>query len=991
MKPTLLRADARALPLPDASVDLIVTSPPYFALRSYTDGGEHYAGQIGSEATPQEFIAALIECTREMVRVLKPTGSIWVNLGDKYAGGGQGGHGGPSSAFKGTGRYDGSLREEYGRVKVAGRAKSLMLLPERYRIACVDELRLIARAVLIWSKPNGLPESVTDRVRRSHEDWVHLTKAPRYFAAVDEIREAHVEATRPGLMTWEERKARGEPTHGGQQGGFAFGAGFTRNPLGKLPGSVWSIPSQPLTVPAELGIDHFAAFPMEFPRRIILGWSPSGICVECGEGRRPMAERSAHGRTSTQARGGGNSRENGRPDFTHINRSAWQEGVTYALTGYACACAEPTAPTRPAVVLDPFGGTGTTALVASVLGRHGISVDRSADYCRLAAWRTTDAKQTERAQRPGKASVDMPTPQSPLDNLTGPSVRSNAMTTEQATEPDASTAGDAPSNTAKDVEEIRARALDLDARLVRVAAIAAHEAPPGENIPLIVGSVLSELVAAWREEAAWWAERKRRGWKSTSEELTRSAARLAGVAVGFEVRVSGPAIKPVSQPIPPAAPDCAHPESARSVLKSGAMKCTLCGSTIKPAVAHPDDVMAYLKGETDVYEPHPQPTILAAAPVSAPAAPLFVSPTAFEPATEVEPEPLNPVAALIMPQVPAIPAASIIENPFTNPTGPGSNRSATRLGFGGLSGLAIQARPGGMLALDHLSHSSVETYESCGVASLLRSASRSGQIGPERPSWSRIGGTAFHYAMESIENAVINVGGGALHGELGEPEEIWYTALERAISEVNEKLAGSPYEKVESWHVANSGREGYDWWRVEGVGMIKLYLDHRGDAWRQSHMIMRLPNMQPALEVPYQVTVQTMGGGVPVEGFIDQVWVNLEQGQTANTVTLDIIDAKTGKSAPTGEFQLREYASALRTMLPPDSVLAIRGAYWLARKGEFTPFVNLAATPESDAELGYRYGQVWAGRAAGVFAPHPTNMCSSCSLVDYCPTKGVPS
>src|SRR5690606_41938340 len=60
------------------------------------------------------------------------------------------------------------------------------------------------------------------------------------------------------------------------------------------------------------------------------------------------------------------------------------------ITGYACACPEPTAPTRPAVVLDPFGGTGTTALVAHALGRHGISVDRSADYCRLAQWRTSD-------------------------------------------------------------------------------------------------------------------------------------------------------------------------------------------------------------------------------------------------------------------------------------------------------------------------------------------------------------------------------------------------------------------------------------------------------------------------------------------------------------------------------------------------------------------------------------------------------------------------
>jgi DNA modification methylase len=82
---TVLRGDARNLPLPDASVDLIVTSPPYWSLRSYLDNGEHYDGQIGAEATPAAYIDSLIDCTREWVRVLKPTGSRCVNLGDKYS------------------------------------------------------------------------------------------------------------------------------------------------------------------------------------------------------------------------------------------------------------------------------------------------------------------------------------------------------------------------------------------------------------------------------------------------------------------------------------------------------------------------------------------------------------------------------------------------------------------------------------------------------------------------------------------------------------------------------------------------------------------------------------------------------------------------------------------------------------------------------------------------------------------------------------------
>lgn len=212
-------------------------------------------------------------------------------------------------------------------------AKSLIGIPWRYAIRCIDDLGLILRAEVIWSKPNGLPESVTDRVRRSHEQWFHLTKQPRYFSAVDEIREPH--KSEPGR--------EGKGALGGQKSLRPVGPNSGNyNTLGALPGSVWTVPTQPLQVPDHLGIDHFAAFPTEFPRRIIQGWSPEG-----------------------------------------------------------------------GVIADPFGGTGTTALVADMLGRHGISVDMSADYCRLARWRTTDPKERARAaQLP--APPEIPDGQLPL-------------------------------------------------------------------------------------------------------------------------------------------------------------------------------------------------------------------------------------------------------------------------------------------------------------------------------------------------------------------------------------------------------------------------------------------------------------------------------------------------------------------------------------------------------------------------------------------------
>lgn len=329
MSAVVLRGDARALPLPDASVDLIVTSPPYWSLRDYQDGGGSMAGQIGAEPTPQAYIAALLECTREWMRVLKPQGSLWINLGDKYS---------QRVATRRSSHQDGlfpgrpELVKDWKRDRAAGLArmpcenitdadtgryvpeKSLIGLPWRYAIGCIDDLGLILRAEVIWSKPNGMPESVTDRVRRSHEQWFHLVKQPRHFAAIDEIREPVSDyARKPG--------ARRSTPPGQRRRAMAD----TVNPLGSLPSSVWEVPTEPLKVPAELGA-HFAAFPTAWPRRIIRGWSPDG-----------------------------------------------------------------------GVVLDPFGGTGTTALVASTLGRRGVTVDRSADYCRIARWRTTDRGERARA------------------------------------------------------------------------------------------------------------------------------------------------------------------------------------------------------------------------------------------------------------------------------------------------------------------------------------------------------------------------------------------------------------------------------------------------------------------------------------------------------------------------------------------------------------------------------------------------------------------
>lgn len=605
MSVVILQGDARQLPLPDASVDLIATSPPYYQMRAYTDGGERYEGQIGSEETPREYIANLLDATREWMRVLKPSGSMFVNLGDSYSSGqpfdneltvgdagwlaglidadgtitvrrtqqpqmraptfegiiaveqedraaverahaitGRGAictinHSGCKPMYRWTastqqarwiaeriwpwlrikqrqalaivelgrhrqehsarGRWN-PIRPEWTayreRICRAVRAwnqrtpddweppllpviglplrprrvppKSLTGLPWRFALACIDELGLILRRDIIWSKPSGLPESVSDRCRTSHEYLFHLVKEPRYYAAVDEIRQPHrpqsIARTRRNRFVPDLSQAGIDPAD-------------SCHPLGALPGSVWEIASAPLVVPERIehahccggqkrdgcedGLTHHAAFPPALAKKIILGWSPSGICTGCGEGRRPVVDRPGllGGDNNPDSRNG--SRRRSTMDGGSREWAA-RTAMPDRVIGYACACTPVTdhpgsglgtrrrdynpaphnrpqgtygrhqageyervgpwreyhfdrwvpAATRPAVVLDPFSGTGTTVMVADVLSRTGVGIERSQDYCRLAQWRTADPAERARALGVPKPP---PVPQGQMD------------------------------------------------------------------------------------------------------------------------------------------------------------------------------------------------------------------------------------------------------------------------------------------------------------------------------------------------------------------------------------------------------------------------------------------------------------------------------------------------------------------------------------------------------------------------------------------------
>lgn len=407
MTALVVRADARSLPLPDASVDLVVTSPPYYGLREYRDGGELLAGQVGLEDSPLLYLDVLLECVDEWLRVLRPGGSIFVNLGDKRA-------------DRAGGRDNTDNRRQLGDLNHPGRAHrpkrtrttsiaprgSRLMLPERFALACVDKLGLSVRQSIIWDKPSAVPESVRDRCRDSHETIYHLVRADeRYYAAVDRIRVPHAQSS---LLRAAAHRSPSGTLHPETRGSHTMSATSTVNPAGALPGSVWRIPSVPLDVPAGLGVDHFAAFPPDLARRAVLGWSPERRCLACGAGLRPVIDNPSYGSFNDEQQG---DRLAGRgQDSAHRNR-VWRrrlrEGLVARIVGEACGCADPGA-TVPGVVVDPFGGTGTTALVAHVTGRVGISADLSHDYGRIAQWRTADPRELARA-------LDLPMPPAQAD------------------------------------------------------------------------------------------------------------------------------------------------------------------------------------------------------------------------------------------------------------------------------------------------------------------------------------------------------------------------------------------------------------------------------------------------------------------------------------------------------------------------------------------------------------------------------------------------
>lgn len=393
--------------LPEGLAQTCVTSPPYWNLRDY--GVE---GQLGLEATPEEYVARMVEVFREVRRVLRVDGTLWLNLGDCYCTTPRGNREGDLSTSSLTnpqrqerlwGKH--AYRDQYREPRLARNSglkhKDLVGIPWRVAFALQADGWWL-RMDNVWAKPNPMPESVTDRPTRAHEYIFLLSKSAEYFydsEAIKEPRTGPAEDSTPEDLARafsRKRAAVPEPRQGplkqdGAGGrryqGFnarwdateAGGAPTTRNKR-----SVWTVASAPFKDA------HFATFPPKLIEPCILaGTSERGCCSKCGapwerEVVTDYRKSPVHGAGSVVGRhyetGQNNFDGAGLPRLDKVTRTTgWRPG---------CDCG---APAQPCVVLDPFNGAGTTGLVSAQHGRHYVGVELKPDYLAMSARRIGEA------------------------------------------------------------------------------------------------------------------------------------------------------------------------------------------------------------------------------------------------------------------------------------------------------------------------------------------------------------------------------------------------------------------------------------------------------------------------------------------------------------------------------------------------------------------------------------------------------------------------
>lgn len=391
--------------LPDGAAHCCVTSPPYWGLRDYG-----VDGQIGLEQSPAEYVAEMVAVFREVWRVLRDDGTLWLNLGSSYSSGGRNSHGTRVGYKQQTNRGMNGKADPPRAPRPDGyKDKDLVPIPWLVALALQADGWYL-RSDIIWSKPNPMPSSVQDRPTPQHEYVFLLSKRAKYAYDAEAVKENCVSGPADVRKMAEQKQRIGgltrdleAPMNAGNKDtniGQKRGVG---SPAGRNLRSVWTIATAPC--PAA----HFATYPEALVVPCIkAGTSERGCCPKCGKQWERVIERtdepdpSAKGSRfdagKTAARDGGDRTQQG-------------ERTTTRTLGFhpACLCdAMPGSsvspicfPPVPCTVLDPFFGAGTTGLVAAKLGRDWIGIELNPEYAQLAQERIDhggDWKQVEQAK-----------------------------------------------------------------------------------------------------------------------------------------------------------------------------------------------------------------------------------------------------------------------------------------------------------------------------------------------------------------------------------------------------------------------------------------------------------------------------------------------------------------------------------------------------------------------------------------------------------------
>ena len=261
----IINADARKIPLPDKSVNMCVTSPPYWGLRSYLDSDDPMKkNELGAEPTPEEYVANMVRVFREIWRVMADDGTLWLNLGDSYAGN--------NSQASNNGRAGfGNKRERVVNRTAEGlKTKDLVGIPWMVAFALRADGWYL-RQDIIWHKPNPMPESVTDRCTKAHEYIFLLSKSRQYYYDHEAIREENSETSHTGgtyKNDWKYAEIKNV-----EKSGMKKGAVIPRN--GRNKRSVWTVTTKPYKGA------HFATFPQDLIIPCIkAGSKPGGVVID---------------------------------------------------------------------------------------------------------------------------------------------------------------------------------------------------------------------------------------------------------------------------------------------------------------------------------------------------------------------------------------------------------------------------------------------------------------------------------------------------------------------------------------------------------------------------------------------------------------------------------------------------------------------------------------------------------------------------------------